>query len=78
MGERKWTMPPRQPEDGKVEISQLDDDSLVLSVTRVLDEKRSDTDSIRMSRYNAARMFGMLSLFLGIPLPKKLGKAIKL
>lgn len=73
-----WTMPPRQPEDGKVEIRQLDNDSLVISITHVLEENRSDTNSIRMSRYNAARIFGMLSLFLEIPLPKKIGKAIKL
>jgi hypothetical protein len=42
-----------------------------------LDDLGSSTQSITLSRYNAWRIFGMLAVILGIPLPSKLGKLIK-
>lgn len=64
---------PRQPTDGPVAINRNDDDSLtIVATTDGID------GSIRVSEYNAARLFGMLALMLGIDLPSSLGKAIKL
>lgn len=38
----------------------------------------SGRDSLKLSLFNAARVFGMLALFLGISLPRAVAKAIKL
>ena len=64
-----WKMPKRIPTDGPVGIRRVGDHYLALSF---------DGHEVTISLYNAARIFGMIALFLEIPLPKKLGAAIKL
>lgn len=67
----KWTMPERQPEDGALNVSRLPGGRLYLQITHAC-------GNLVLSDYNAARLFGILALFLEIPLPPALGKAIKL
>lgn len=67
--------PPRGPEDGPVNISRVGvgDGHLVIEATQ-----GGEATSVRMSEYNAWRVFGSLALMLGISLPAKIGKEIKL
>jgi hypothetical protein len=65
----KWKMPERKPSDGPIGITRAEDGYLIIDC---------DDTAIKVSEYNAARIFGMLSLFLEIKLPQKLGEAIKL
>lgn len=65
-------MPERLPGDGPISVDRLDDESIRVEVMT-----NGETRSIVMSPYNAWRAFWMLSLFLGIKLPSKLGKMIK-
>lgn len=65
---------PRRPEDGSVSILRAHDQELLL--VKVTHDGQEQT--IVMSEYNAARVFGMLALMLGIELPTKLGMAIHL
>lgn len=64
--------PEREPDDGAVNIGRRGG-KLVVSV-----ETGGLTHELVMSDFNAWRVFGMLSLMLGIELPAKLRKAIKL
>lgn len=64
-------MPERQPDDGPLGVSRVDDDPGYLRFTH-------GDQWMVLSEYNAARLFGMLALFLKIPIPRALGKAIKL
>lgn len=66
-------MPARLPSDGAVAVTRVDDHHLTASVTT-----NGTTETVIMSEFNAWRVFGMLSVMLGIPLPVALGKAIKL
>ncbi len=54
-------MPERLDADGFVEVEAIGDDYL---------ELRVENAGLRMSRYNAARLWGILGLFLGVPLPE--------
>lgn len=67
-----FKMPERLPEDGAVGITRIDENHLSIDVTT-----NGEPGSLTMSRFNAARVFGFLAVFLEIPLPAKLGKAIK-
>ena len=69
----KNPMPPRQSDDGPVRVSRDGPRHLVLDVTQ--DGQHSE---LRVSEYNAWRLFGMLSLMLQLPLPKAVVQAIKL
>lgn len=62
-------MPERGPQDGPVTVTVLDDDRICVAV---------DDESLTMSRYNAVRLLGMLSVTLGFPLSKAANKVIKL
>jgi hypothetical protein len=64
----------RLPTDGAAGIER-DGDHLILYVETADGRGRG---SLRVSFFNAARLFGMLALFLGIKLPAALGKAIRL
>ena len=64
---------PRLPTDGQVAVTHLDADHLILSATT-----DGEDQVLRVSRHNAARLFGLLAVFLEIPLSPKVGKAIKL
>lgn len=64
-----WRMPERLPTDGPIGVRRAGDDYLALDF---------NGHEVRVSRYNAARLYGMLGMFLEIPLPKAMGKAIKL
>lgn len=68
-------MPRRQLDDGSVGVRRLSTGYLELST-----DGSGDVCSGKLvvSPYNAARLFGMLSLFLEIPLPAALASAIKL
>lgn len=65
----KWTMPNRLPTDGPMGVRRVGDDYLALDF---------NGHEVTVSRYNAARLYGMLGMFLEIPLSKAMGKAIKL
>lgn len=69
----RFKQAPRQPTDGPVSVNRNDDDTLTLIATT-----DGRDGSIRVSEYNAARLFGILGLMLGIELPPSIGKAIKL
>lgn len=69
----KKTQPPRAPSDGPVSVRTPTDD--VVEIEATTDGK---AQAISMSTYNAWRVFGMLALMLGIPLPPATGKAIRL
>lgn len=71
MASKPWKMPERQPEDGEICVSRLRDGAPHLRMTHA-------AGNLVLSEYNAARLFGILALFLEIPLPPALGKAIKL
>lgn len=66
-------MPSRQPKDGAVAVSRLDSDFIALDATY-----GGDKESLVVSEYNAWRLFGLLSVMLGLPLTKKVSKAIHL
>lgn len=66
-------MPERQPTDGAVSVNRPAKG--MIGITASTD---GQLETLRMSEFNAWRVFGMLSLFLGLPLPKAVGKAIKL
>lgn len=69
----KLTMPDRRMIDGAVEVLAIDDDEILIAVTT-----NGDRQHMRIGRFNAWRVFGTLSVILGIPLPPATGKAIKL
>lgn len=65
-------MPARKSSDGPMKVTAVDDDTIRITV-----ETNGVSESVTMSRYNAWRVFGAMSLFLDLPLSKALGKAIK-
>jgi hypothetical protein len=65
-----FKMPERLPEDGPVGVRREGDRHLCLYAEGL--------GSLTVSEYNAARLFGILAMFLEIRLPKALGKAIVL
>ena len=60
---------PRLADDPGINVSADGDDHLVLAC---------GDSSIRVSRFNAARIFGCMALLLGIPLSTRIGKEIRL
>jgi len=62
----------REPDDGKVEVRRVTDAQGRERLLIVCGEQ-----AIECSPYNASRIFGMLSIFLEITLPKAVSKAIK-
>jgi hypothetical protein len=68
-------MPERKPSDGKVSVERCSVPGGYIVVNVVTD---GDNYELVMSEHNAWRVFGMLSLILGIPQTKAVGKAIKL
>jgi hypothetical protein len=63
---RQYTMPERQPNDGAIGVRR-EDGYVVLTV---------DGKSLRMSDFNAWRIFGAMSLLYHFTLPRALQKAI--
>lgn len=66
-------MPERQEGDGECGVSSPEVGVITITATQ-----NGKTTTVVMSEYNAWRAFGMLSVLLGIPLPKKIAKAITL
>ena len=64
---------PREPDDGQVAINRFTDPT-----GRERLRIECGDQVIVCSPFNASRLFGMLSVFLEIPLSKAVGKAIKL
>lgn len=67
-------MPERGPKDGPVSVQRIEDRIAVSAIT--IDDE--DHNFMEMSEYNAWRLFGMLAIILGIELPKKIGKEIRI
>lgn len=65
--------PPKSDRDGLISFVRNEDETITITC---------ETDGIQRSiiatEYNAWRIFGSLAVFLGIELPKKLGKQIKI
>ena len=66
------SMPERLDSDGGVRVSRVDD-YILISATSLGKE-----ESILVSPYNAWRIFGMLSVILGLPLSRAVSKVIRL
>lgn len=67
----KYTMPERQWGDGPVTVTKPVCKTVVIEV-----ETAGQIDRITTSDYNAWRLFGALSIALGLPLPPAVSKAI--
>jgi len=63
--------PERLPEDGGIRIVRMPDGKLTIA-------EDGNHTAVILSEFNAWRVFGMLSIMLGIPLSKKVSVAIKL
>lgn len=59
----------RQPTDGEVRITRLDNGRIRISVDEI---------AFSVSEFNARRLLGLLSLLLELPLSGKAQKAIRL
>lgn len=70
--------PPRQEGDGVVRVERIEVAGREVDDILICAENTSREGSVRMSEYNAWRVFGMLALMLSIPLPPRVGKAIQL
>lgn len=66
------SQPERKPWDGPIKVQRIGD-YISISV-----EQNSEAQGMKISEYNAWRVFGMLAVILGVPLPKYIAKAIKL
>lgn len=66
-----YKMPERSPADGPMSVTREGEK------IRISAETDGKTESALMTEYNAWRAFGALSVLLGLPLPKAVGKAIK-
>lgn len=65
--------PERQKTDGPIGVSRTSEGRIRIDVTN-----DGEMASIEMSEFNARRAFGILTLFLGIRLPRALAKKIDL
>lgn len=65
-------MPERQPFDGPISVRRVGESFIIEATQGGL------TTRVEMSEYNAWRTFGCLALFLEIPLPSHVSKAIDL
>lgn len=64
--------PERAETDGRVHVAWTGEHLTVMCC------QNGEETTIRMSRYNAWRVFGFMALMLGISLPKKLQESIRL
>lgn len=64
----EFEQPPKLDGDGDVSVQRIDAYFLL----------KCGDESMLVSGYNACRLFGCIALMLGIPLGRKIGKAIKL
>jgi hypothetical protein len=67
LGNRTGKQPPPADGDGKIAIKLLPDNTLMIA---------SGEDAIIVTEYDAWALFGMLSLFIGVRLPKRLAERI--
>ena len=67
----KYVMPERQWGDGPVTVTKPGCKTVVIEI-----ETAGQIDRIATSEYNAWRLFGALSIALGLPLPPAVGKSI--
>lgn len=69
------TQPERTDDDGPISVDRWihDDEMLVIKI-----RTKGEDQHMVVGMYNAWRLFGLLAVMLGITLPKKLMKAIKL
>jgi len=65
-------MPERDADDGAVEVRREPGGKIAIVIEHV-----NVSEALRMSPHNAWRVFGMLAVMLGIPLPAKIAKAIR-
>jgi hypothetical protein len=65
--------PERSDRDGEVSVHRLPNGDIMIAV--VTDNERA---SVVLTDYNGWRIFGLLAFMLGIGLPTKLAKKIKL
>lgn len=65
--------PERQPSDGPMTVERLEDGRWLISV-----ETDGERQSITCGGFNVWRVFGSLAFLLGVALPKKVSKSIKL
>lgn len=70
---KRLTMPDRKDSDGPVAVRRVGENAICIEATT-----EGQSQAIECSRYNAFRLFGILSVMLEIPLPAKVGKVIKL
>ena len=75
---KKLEQPARRPTDGQVEIQRMDKTTLGDDMINIRVMTGGEEHFLTCSPFNAWRVFGMLSLMLGIPLPAATGKAIKI
>ena len=67
------TQPARLPEDGEASVHRVNPDHICIAA-----DLNGETQRVYVSNYNAWRLFGMLAFMLGIKLPAKLLREIKL
>ena len=75
---KKLEQPARRPTDGMVEVQRMDNSTLGDDMINIRVTTGGEDHFITCSPFNAWRVFGMLSVMLGIPLPAATGKAIKI
>jgi hypothetical protein len=63
--------PPRAEGDGAVSLKRRPDGGFYLNVAQDGEER-----CVRMSTYNAWRVFAMFATMLGVPIPKRIAKTI--
>lgn len=63
------SQPERLPDDPGITVEAVDDDYVSIA---------AGNETLVVSRYNAFRLFGALSIVLQLPLPSRIGKAIKM
>ena len=69
-----YKMPEREPDDGAVNLIWMD----FAGGKRKLFIEITGVGGFAVSPYNAWRLFGMMSVMLGLPLSRIVNKAIKL
>lgn len=75
----KFKMPDREPIDGAIGIENLDDGGFLLKHDPKYRNPEDDNACrLLVSRYNAVRLLGLLSVILEIPLDKKFAELIEL
>ena len=71
--------PARLPADGAVGVRRHDDEWARNPMFEIyVEHANGKSSSIEVSEFNARRIFGSLSILLGLPLSSKVGKSIKM